>query len=243
MDLDSAPVSPQRSRRDFIRRTAITGAVVWSAPAILSISNAGAASPPPTPCIPCTTCAASSYGVLVSGTVASLPVTLGPTPTAPPDTTVLSVALPGVISTDVITVTAGESAACVCGATATIDGATVLAGVVSTGVIFSEATQPCDCSAGTLTSTVAALTILGISQNVTGAPNQILIGASLTAPFTTTTVTVTANAQSCVGGLKSVDALVVNVSVVLDPPLLPPQTLTDVTIHLAHSQVQTNCPC
>ncbi len=231
--------------REFIKRTALTGAVVWSAPAILSVSNAGAASPPPV-CPTCTTCIPSAYGVQVQGTVLGIgAVNIGPIPSAPPDFSV-PVTVPPVVTAGLVTVTAGE-VDCACTAQAEIDSVSLLAGLITTGELSSIASVTCDCSDVVLDSLVAGLTVGGAPVlTIDGSPNQTLATISTSVglpPFTTADVDIVANAQSCAGGTRSVDALVITVVVTLDPPLLPPSVVTSITVTLAHSEVTTDCPC
>lgn len=239
MENDQTPPS-QHSRRTFIKRAAATGTAVWAAPAILSLSSS-AAQASHGPVHACTVCNASSYGVSVTGTVAGIgPVALGPVPTAPPDAAVASVSVPGVISTGVLQVTAGEAAGS-CTATASVDSTSILSGLVTVGVLQSIASVACDCSSEVLDSNIVGLTVGGNAVGLSGAPNQTLatIVVNLGA-LTTANVDITANRQSCVGGTRSVDALVVRVRVFTG---VAPALVTDLTVVLAHSQVNNGCPC
>lgn len=248
MENDSTPLPGESgaSRRDFIRRTAAAGAAVWAAPAILSVSRAAAASPD-TPPVGCVSCAASAYIAQVSGTLASLPLPGSPVTVGPSPTNLASVGVPGVLTANVVVATGGlVGDACV--ATADIDNVSILAGLITTGELSAIASVDCDCTDESLTSSVASLSVFGAPVlSITGAPNQTLATLSTSTnvlgTVTTTSVDIIANRQSCVGGTRSVDALVIQVTIEVDPPLLPPVTVTDLEIILAHAQVNNTCPC
>lgn len=247
MDLEhidqSEPSANQR--RDFIKRTAVAGAGLWAAPAILSTARAGAqpASPPPVPGA-CPTCVGSAFGVSIDGTVATLLVSFGPTPTTSGGIICGSPVLAGVVELDTVCVEVTNDAG-FCTATAEIASVNILSDLITTGVITSIASFACDCSTLTVDSEVVGLTVAGFGAvAISGAPNQVIASISVeTAAFTTAEINIVANRQSCVGGTVSVDALVIDVEVVFDPPLLPPTTVTEAEIIISHAQVNNGCPC
>lgn len=239
----TAPSSSQHTRRDLIKKSAVAGAAIWAAPAILSVSRVAAASvvTPPGPG-PCTTCNASAFGILVTGTVASAPlVPIGPLPTTSGGLVCDTSVVPGVVTTDVMCVqTFNDNDSC--RATAIVNGLDILGGLVESGVIQSAASWACDCDPLTRTSSVAGLSVGGNPVvGINGTPNQTLatinvnLGILLNAA-----VVITANQQSCVGGVASVNALVITITVSSG---LVPVVVTNITVTIAHSQVANGCPC
>ena len=229
---DGTGIDGPASRREFIKRTAVAGTVVWAAPAIFTVSSASAASPTP---IPCPNCDSSAYGLATFGTVAGLPLNLGPIgATSDAENCLLNLNAGVITSSDVCGRTADTDKHC--RASASVSGlGIVVPGVnVQAGVTRSRATWACDCSAREGIADILGLTVNGNPVNIGTAPNTTLVVIN-TALID---VIVTANRQSCVGGVFSVDALVVQI--ILTPLI---GLGTNLTVVVAHSQISNGCPC
>lgn len=207
--------------------------MVWATPAILSVSNSGAAASPIAPA-----CAASAYNVLATGTVAGAAVAVGPIRSSPPDVgSFAGFDIPGVISTGALSVSAGETRAGTCMALSVVDSTSILGGLVSTGFLQSSISWPERCDAPSVFTSVAGLTVNGIPQGVSTAPRTLSI--DVPQGLLTAHVDITANQQSCMNGTITADVLVIHVTI----PASLPGTSTDLTVTLGHTRVQNGCPC
>ncbi|MGH9243687.1 MAG: choice-of-anchor P family protein [Acidimicrobiales bacterium] len=185
------------SRRSFIRRSAIAGGAAWAAPAVVSLSSAGAQVGTPRPC-PCT---ADAFGLRVVIPPLGIDETFG-VGGCVADTGVVGV--PG---------TATVSAQVVCGDATTGDVCTGAASIADLGVVVgpellptltvdatiieSSASAACDPCSTTGSSSIASLTVNGIAVDVTGACNLDVLDLGL----------VFVNEQTCTGDTLEVNAI------------------------------------
>ncbi len=233
------PTPSGQHRRDFIKRTAVIGAGLWAAPAILTVSKAGAAPGSPAAC-PCT---GRAFGLLLEADVAGIgAVNFGPEPEVigSGSDSLASVDIPGVISTGLLNVSVGpEGNFCV--ARSSVADLNVLGGLVTATIVEAVAMAPCDCSSDpTGTTTIADLEVGGTAVTVTGLPNQQIQTIVSLLGFTSAAVTITINRQVCEGGTTFVvEALVIDVVITSD---LTSAILTTLNVVVAHADV-SNCPC
>lgn len=186
-----------QSRRDFLKKGAIVGGAVWTAPSIVTVSSALAASSP-RPCA-CTTCTASATAVAVTGVVA-----LGTASGS-------GCSCPLTVPVGPVTVTA----ACAKADNASCSASSYVANVsiLLTATTFLKATVLSSCvQCGTGTSIVTDLAVdvmgtstpLTLSSNCNGTPVNVNVGGVNLA-------TVVFNDQTCSSGVLTVAALVVTI--------------------------------
>ncbi len=219
-------------RRDFLKKSLVAGAVVWGAPAVTSLPAGRAWAQTYERCI----CAGNAFGLGLSllggpmqffGVDGSL-VNVGP------------IAIPtvgGSVAATAVTGSDTSSEGGGCSGTASIATANVVVGpaitpilTVAATVISSQASANCVPCGTTGSSSIASLTVNGISVNVTGACNLNVLNLGL----------VFVNEQSCNvndGGTLSVNAIHVVVPGIIN-------------LILAHSEAGAGdpvtgdgCPC
>ena len=225
MDDKRANQAANEGRRDFLKKSLATGAVLWAAPAVSSLPGGRAWAqtypPPPPPC----SCTASAYGLFVSIPPLGVFQTFGD-PTCLANTGTIGVAGTATVAATVVCGEAPDNAT-PCDAVASIATLDVVVGnplaptlELHAVTIQAVASTSCPC-ASSLSSTIAQLTVNNVNVNVTGACNLDVLGLGL----------VTVNRQSCDGTLNIVDALDINVPGIL-------------TLTAAHAEADgTGCPC
>lgn len=197
------------SRREFLKKGAAAGTLVWAAPSIATLPGGRAwAQTYPRDC-PCT---ADAFGLRViipplginetfgvGGCVAD--VNVGVAGTA----TVTSATVCGEADSD------GSDGAC--SANASIETLNVVVGpplaptlTVAASVLTSEATAQCDPCNNTGTSTIASLVVNGITVTALSECNNDVLGLGL----------ITLNEQTCAGDTLSVNALHITVSGIIE---------------------------
>ncbi|HEX2027375.1 MAG TPA: twin-arginine translocation signal domain-containing protein [Nitriliruptorales bacterium] len=189
------PLATDQSRRDFLKRSAATGALMWSAPAILSLPGGGAwANQYPCPCPGCDAQAtAASIGQLAlvrsdSGCQCLANATLGSgTPS---------------LSAQVACAEANDAA---CTARAFLAGVRIQIGL-NTFITATTLSSCVDC--GTGNSFVADLALLVGSQST---PLQLSANCNGTVLGLGNLATAVFNEQTCANGVLTVNALRVTV--------------------------------
>ncbi|MGH2727438.1 MAG: twin-arginine translocation signal domain-containing protein [Actinomycetota bacterium] len=214
------------SRRDFLKKSLVGGAVLWSAPVVTSLPGGKAWAQTYGVC----NCDASAFGLFVSipalgiaqtfgedGCVANVP--LG-------NNTVAFVRATTVCGADFSSVNAG------CSSEATIATLVVRAGpavaptlLVNAQVLFTTASATCSPCGTTGAFSAASVTVSG---SLVGGPINVDVGAACN---TSVAGLVTVNEQFCVGGTLNVNAVHVNLPGIIE-------------VIAAHSEAgATGCPC
>lgn len=237
MDAHTPPTNPHgltvASRRDFLKRSAVAGAAVWTAPAIASLPGAGAWAADGTPC-PCESDAlALAVRIPPSGSLVDLAFDRGAEDpcVANVDTKEQTTAL-GTIRVQATTVCADESPAGTVPCTAeasiqTLDVTGTALGTlspISTTVLASQASANCFPCEVRGSSTIASLTVGTTTVDVNsllGSCNVDVLGLGV----------IVFNEQACAGETLTVTAL----------HLLVPNV---VEVIAARSQAAAEgCPC
>lgn len=174
------------TRRDILKRGAAGGALLWSAPAILTIARAGAQSSP------CPGCTSSAFGLRLNAT------TLGEGGCEAAETV-------GPVTANVICGQTGTG----CSANASIADVTIVSDEVvgTVTAVSSSAEVACDCATGgsgpSGTATLAGLSLLvgdiPLEESGPLPCNQVLIDAL--------GVKIVLNEQTCDGGVLTVNAV------------------------------------
>lgn len=171
----------EQSRRDALKKGAVGAAgaaVLWAAPAITTMSRAGAVgTPAPADC----ECTASAFGLWIRSTILGIPLNVGPL------SNVLTVGAPGdLLFVSVLPATTDEADA-VCRANAAVALLEINAPgtlVLNSATLTSSASAPCSCVGGGGASNIQSLTVNGqvlvdVVGNVNAAspPNTVLLNA------------------------------------------------------------------
>jgi hypothetical protein len=216
-----------RSRRDFLKRSAVAGAVVWAAPAVTSIPAGRAWSQTyEEPCV----CTASGFGLRIVVPLLGIDQTYDTGAADPPvldvDTGVLNLPIGTLrVQARVITANDGVPAEGGCHATASLAGLLIMGTAlpllirpIRAATLASEAHARCDdCNTGGA-SVIAGLQI-GAATIPVGVCNLGVAGV------------VTVNEEFCADGMLNVNALHVNIPGVVE-------------IIVAHTEAgATNCSC
>lgn len=199
------------SRREFLRKTAKAGAVVWAAPAITSLSagpawaqTAGTGPPPPPPENCCT---ADAYGLRVIIPLLSIDTTLG-VDGCVVDTGVLGDPAVATVRAAAVCGETAKPAGGPCNATASVASLAVTIGAdtsIAATVLGSSAEAPCAPNCDTNgNSTILTLVINGEPIDVGTDPNFDVAGLLVV------------NEQICNSGLFTVNAIHITVPEIIE---------------------------
>ena len=215
-------------RRDFLKRSLVTGAVLWSAPVVSSLPSGKAWAQTYGVC----DCNASAFGLFVSIPLLGISQTLGE------DTCVADVNLGNATTARVrATTVCGADFSSVdagCSAEATIATLTVGVGprlaptlTVNAAVLLTTASASCGACGTTGGFTAASVAVGG---SLVGGPISVNVGAACNTDVASLGLVIV-NEQVCNGATLSINALHVNVPGVIE-------------VIAAHSEAgATGCPC
>lgn len=215
------------SRRDFLKKGAVTGALVWAAPAITTLSGGTAraqGSPPVGAC-----CSAEAYGLSVVVPALTIDQIFGSAPGCnqenPGDPVNLATA--GVVAQSVGALTACDEDGCTARSFVTALSVTRNDVTASAVALNSDVTGDCDTCGVTRGGGIASVIVNGTPVDASAPPNTLVVNAG--------GVLVVVNEQGCTGGTRFTNALHITITVA-----------GDVVFELiaGHSEVtMPNCPC
>lgn len=213
MDKEPELLPADKSRRDFLKKSLVAGAVVWSAPAVTSLPGGRVWAQPypcPNPAGPCTV---DAFGLQVTaplvGTL-TFPAAPGPSPTC-----VINPTVPGTI--DLLATICGDVDAAACTANGYVENLDIkILGLLNVVLLSVQATVlsatasvsgDCPPCSSTGSSIITGLVVNGGAINVTSPCNTVI--PVLNPPLNLANVFL--NEQTCDGDTLTVNALRVEV--------------------------------